>query len=60
MAASILAAMPAVPLELRARPNVGAVAFGQRLSLIVAHAVADTSNAEVCRRLRALVSSAPV
>jgi AcrR family transcriptional regulator len=54
MAASILAAMAVVPLELRARPNVDAAAFGQRLALIVAHAVADTSKAEVRRRLHAL------
>ena len=54
MAATILAAMPVVPLELRARPNIDAAAFGHRLSLTVAHAVADTSKADVRRRLRAL------
>ena len=54
MAASILAAMRAVPLELRARPNIDAAAFGHGLARIVAHSVADTNKGAVRRRLRAL------
>jgi AcrR family transcriptional regulator len=59
MAATILAAMRTVPLELRARPNVDPAAFGQGLARIVAHSVADTSKAAVRRRLRALSLSPP-
>jgi AcrR family transcriptional regulator len=54
MAATILAAMRTVPLELRARPNVDTAAFGRALARIVTHSVADTNKGPVRRRLRAL------